>query len=491
VFGSRQARLSKPFTSTDWIVTYSLQHRFRATNSGPVLLTYRSPVPETHRATDKPASSRSEPPKKKPGIFGFLKILGPGLITGAADDDPSGIATYSQTGAQFGFGQLWTSLYQIPLLLAVQEACGRIGAVTGKGLAGVIKDHYSKKILVGVVLLVVIANTINIGADIGAVAEAGRLVVNVPFWLLAGATSVIILLLEIFISYRRYANFLKWLALTLLAYPATALIVHQPWKQILYATVVPHVELSFAFLFIITGVFGTSISPYMFFWQTSQEVEEEIDQGMPLDGRPRARRLRPFLRDMRIDTALGMVSAELAQWFIIITTATVLFSHGVNTINTAADAAKALEPLVKSFPNAGQVAKDIFAVGIIGLGLLGIPVLAGSASYALSEAMGWKEGLSKKLNDAPAFYGVIVAATLIGLALNFIGVDPIKALVFTAVFNGIAAIPLIFLIARINGSKAILGANVGGVLSRTFVWLTFGVMGLSGVALLFTTFFKP
>jgi NRAMP (natural resistance-associated macrophage protein)-like metal ion transporter len=429
----------------------------------------------------------SEPPKTsnnqtKPnetrGLFRFLKILGPGLITGAADDDPSGIATYSQTGAQFGFGQLWTSLYQIPLLWAVQEACGRIGAVTGKGLAGVIKEHYSRKILAGVVLLVVAANTINIGADIGAVAEAGRLVVNVPFWVLAVATTLAILLLEVFVTYKVYANFLKWLALALLSYPATALIVHQPWKQILYATVVPHIEFSFAFLFIITGVFGTSISPYMFFWQASQEVEEELAEEMPLKG------------NMRIDTALGMVSAELAQWFIIITTATVLFSHGMNTINTAADAAKALEPLVKSFPNSGQVAKDLFAVGIIGLGLLGIPVLAGSASYALSEALNWKIGLSRKLKDAPGFYGVIIASTFIGLALNFVGIDPIKALVFTAVFNGIAAVPLLFLIARINGNAAILGENSGGVLSRFFVWLTFGVMGLSGVALLYITIFK-
>jgi NRAMP (natural resistance-associated macrophage protein)-like metal ion transporter len=424
---------------------------------------------------------------RDPGWLRFLKILGPGIITGAADDDPSGIATYSQTGAQFGFGQLWTALYQIPLLLAVQEACGRIGAVTGKGLAGVIKEHYSRKILAGVVMLVVAANTINIGADIGAVAAAGRLVVDVPFWVLAVGTTVVVLLLEIFVSYRLYAKLLKWLALALLSYPATALIVKQPWKEIVYATVVPHIEFTFAFLFIITGVFGTSISPYMFFWQTSQEVEEEVASGMIVNGAVKKRKLRRFLRNMRIDTALGMVSAEVAQWFIIITTATVLYSHGTTTINTAADAAKALEPLVKSFPNSGQVAKDLFAIGVIGLGLLGIPVLAGSAAYALSEAFDWKEGLFRKLKDAPGFYGVIIASTFIGLILNFVGIDPIKALVFTAVFNGIAAVPLLFLIARINGSKAILGSHVGGPLSRTVVWITFGVMALSGLALLYTT----
>jgi len=433
-----------------------------------------------------------EPPKNsaKGKIAGFFRILGPGLITGAADDDPSGIATYSQTGAQFGFGQLWTSLYQVPLLLAVQEACARIGAVTGKGLAGVIKDHYSRKILIGVVVLVAVANTINIGADIGAVAAAAQLVVNVPFWLLAVATTALLVVSEVVISYKTCANVLKWLALALLSYPATAFIVKQPWKEILYATVVPHIELSFAFFFIITGVFGTSISPYMFFWQASQEVEEERAVKMKSDGDGKPRLPRRFLRDMRIDTLVGMASAELAQWFIIITTATVLFKHGTTTINTAADAAKAIEPLVRSFPDSGQVAKDVFAIGIVGLGLLGIPVLAGSAAYALAEAFGWKEGLSKKFRKARGFYGVIIVSMLIGLLLNFIGIDPMKALVFTAVFNGIAAVPLLYLIAKINASREILADERGGGLSRTFVWLTFGVMGLSAVALLYTLIYQ-
>jgi len=417
-----------------------------------------------------------------------LKALGPGIITGAADDDPSGIATYSQTGAQFGFGQLWTALYQIPLLLAVQEACGRIGAVTGKGLAGVIKEHYSRKVLIAMVLLVSVANTINIGADIAAVAEAAALVVNIPRWIFALMTTLLVVALEVFVCYANYARLLKWLALALLAYPATALIVAQPWRDILYATFVPHIEFSFSFLFIITGVFGTSISPYMFFWQASQEVEEEIadDVSLKPDGAPRLP--RRFLWDMKLDTAAGMIAAEAAQWFIIITTASVLFRHGVTNINTAADAAKALEPLVRSFPNSGEVARGIFAVGIIGLGLLGIPVLAGAAGYALSEAFGWKHGLSRKWNDARGFYGVIALATLIGLLMNFVGIDPMKALVFTAVFNGVAAVPLLFIVARINGSALILGNHRGGVLSRIFVWITFGVMALSGVALLYTTF---
>jgi len=432
-----------------------------------------------------PADETKGPPPSR--LKRCLAILGPGLITGAADDDPSGIATYSQTGAQFGFGQLWTALYQLPLLLAVQEACGRIGAVTGRGLSGVIRQHASRPVLMGAVALVVVANTINIGADIGAVAAAGQLVVaSAPFWLLAVITALVVIGLEVFVSYRAYAKVLKWLALALLAYPATALIIHQPWGEILRATVVPHIEFTFAFLFIITGVFGTSISPYMFFWQASQEVEEIIDRDLPRDAEQRPRLPRGYIRDLRIDTAVGMIASELTQWFIIITTASVLFTHGVTTINTAADAAKALEPLVKSFPNSGQIARDIFALGVIGLGMLGIPVLAGSAAYALAEALDWREGLSRRLAQAPGFYGVIIVSTLIGLALNFVGVDPIKALIFTAVFNGVAAVPLLYLVARINGDAAILGDRRGGVLSRMLVWTTFGVMALSSVALIWT-----
>jgi NRAMP (natural resistance-associated macrophage protein)-like metal ion transporter len=425
--------------------------------------------------------------RAKTGFLHVLKILGPGIITGAADDDPSGIATYSQTGAQFGFGQLWTAFYQIPLLLAVQEACARIGAVTGKGLAGVIKGHYSRAILVAVVLLVVVANTINIGADIAAVGEATNLVVPVPRTILVVLTAFIVLALEIFITYETYAKFLKWLALALLAYPATTLIVKQPWGEILRATLVPHIELTVSFLFIITGVFGTSISPYMFFWQASEEVEEERARNIPSLSNGQPHLPQGFISDMRVDTAAGMVAAELAQWFIIITTASVLYRHGVTNIQSAADAARALEPLVQSFPNAGAVARTIFAAGIVGLGLLAIPVLAGAAGYALSEAFGWKEGLSRKWNEAPGFYGVITVATLVGLSLNFTGINPMKALVFTAVFNGIAAIPLLFLIARINTNTAILGEYRGGLLSRLMLWTTFGVMGLSGAALIYTT----
>jgi NRAMP (natural resistance-associated macrophage protein)-like metal ion transporter len=439
------------------------------------------------RSVDAVTPHKHKDSRRKRNLTWFLRILGPGLVTGAADDDPSGIATYSQTGAQFGFGQIWTALYQIPLLIAVQECCARIGVVTGKGLAGVIKEHYSRTILTGVVLLVVAANTINIGADIGAVAAATQLVVDAPFWIYAVLTAIIIVVLEVWLSYRTYARFLKWLALALFSYPATALIIREPWGDIVRATLVPHVEFTFAFLFIITGVFGTTISPYMFFWQASQEVEEEIKGEIQISSAGRPILPLTFIGEMQIDNAVGMVASEIAQWFIIMTTASVLFSHGVTNIATAADAARALEPLVQSFPNSGQLAKDIFAVGVIGLGFLAIPVLAGSSAYALSEAVNWREGLSRKFGDARGFYGMIIVSTMVGLGLNFVGINPIKALVFTAVFNGIAAVPLLYLVARINGNEAILGARTGGVLSRFFVWVTVGIMGLAAVGLLYTT----
>ncbi len=435
-------------------------------------------------------AEKPEPPPEDSRPAGrlarFLKVLGPGVITGAADDDPSGIATYSQTGAQFGYGQLWTALYQIPLMVAVQECCARIGSVTGQGLAGVIRRHYSRPILVVMVMLVVVANTINIGADIGAVAAAAQLVVKLPLWVFTVLTTVTVAALEIQISYQTYAKALKWLALALLAYPATAFMISEPWGEILRATVIPHVEFTFQFLFIVTGVFGTSISPYMFFWQASQEVEEEIALGVTNgdDGQPRLP--WDFLENMRIDTTVGMIFAELAQWFIIITTGSVLFRHGITNIATAADAAEALVPLVRSFPSSGQVARDLFAVGVIGLGLLAIPVLAGSAAYAMAEAFEWREGLSRKFGEARGFYGVIIVSTGVGLLLNFTHINPMKALVFTAVFNGIAAVPLLFMIARINDSRAIMGENRGGVLSRGLVWLTFAVMGLCAVGMFAT-----
>lgn len=410
--------------------------------------------------------------------------MGPGLTTGAADDDPSGIATYSQTGAQFGYGQLWTALYMLPFMTAVQEACARIGLVTGKGIAAVVKEHYNRKVLYAVIGLVVVANTINIGADIGAMAAAAQLLVPVPFVVLTLLFTAIILTLEIFTNYKTYSKILKWLALTLLAYPITVFIVDQPWSTVLKATVIPHFEFSFDFLFIITGVFGTTITPYMFFWQASQEVEEEKAKGLIRDGKPRIG--WPHIHAMRKDNNVGMVISEFTTWCILLVGGTVLHNSGVTDIKNAADAAKALEPLVHSFPNAGYLAKLIFSVGIIGLGLLAVPVLSGSAAYAVAEAFDWNASLNLKLKKAHGFYGVITIATMVGLIINFIGIDPLKALVYTAVINGIAAVPLLFLIVRIAASDKIMGQYKSGLLSKVLLWATFVIMGAAAVALFFT-----
>lgn len=414
-----------------------------------------------------------------------LRILGPGLITGASDDDPSGIATYSQTGTQFGYGQLWTALYMLPFLAGVQEACARIGVVTGKGIAAVVREHFSKPVLYIVVLLVLIANTINIGADIGAMAAAANLLFPLPFVVFPLLFTMLILVLEIFLSYKVYSRILKWLTLSLLAYPLTVFIVAEPWPTILQATFLPHIELNFQFLFIITGVLGTTISPYMFFWQASEETEEEREAHLlDKDGRPRIN--WGFIRNIRIDTLFGMFFSEVVTWAIIVVTATVLHSNGVTNVRTAADAAQALQPLVHSFPNAGYIAKVLFATGIIGLGLLAIPVLAGSASYAVSESLQWVEGLDQKLTKAWGFYGVITVATLIGLLLNFIGIDPMKALVYAAVINGVVAVPLIFIIALIARDPTIMGQYKSSWLSNLLIWLTFVGMGAAAVGMFVT-----
>jgi NRAMP (natural resistance-associated macrophage protein)-like metal ion transporter len=414
----------------------------------------------------------------------LLKIAGPGIITGAADDDPSGIATYTQTGAQFGYGQLWTALLILPMLIAVQEACARIGAVTGKGIAAVVKERYSKKVLYGMLVLIVVANTINLGADLGAMGAAAQLIVPVNFTVLVLFFTAAILILEIFTTYKTYARILKWLCVTLFSYVITVFLVKEPWAVILRATFVPHIEFTPAFFFIITGVIGTTISPYMFFWEASEEVEEEKSKGMIRKGVPQL--TKPFMMRLRMDNFAGMLSSQIAAWCVIVVAATVLHANGVTHIESAAQAAKALEPLVHSFPHAGFLAELIFAVGIIGLGFLAVPVFSGSAAFALSEALDWKAGLNLKLKRAHGFYGVITIATLVGLMINFIGINPIQALVVTAVINGVVAVPLIFLIARIARNKEIMGEYRSGMLSNVLVWAAFVFMGAAAVAMFAT-----
>ena len=407
----------------------------------------------------------------------ILRTLGPGLITGAADDDPSGIATHAQAGAAFGYSQLWALTICLPLMIAVQEASARIGLATGHGLAKAATARYSKKVVYFMVILILIANTINIGADIAAVGAALQLLIPLPLLLLSTVFTVFVLILEIFVGYHAYARFLKILSLSVLSYAVTAFLVSEPWREIFIATFVPQIEWKTEYLYVIVAIFGTTISPYMFFWQAAEEVEE----------REYANKKHTALRtlkELRIDTVVGMLFSIVGSWFVLVTTATVLHNNGVTNINTAADAAKALEPLVQTFPNAGVIAKAIFAIGIIGMGLLGIPVLAGSASYAFSETFGLNAGLDKKAWEAKGFYGVIVISTLVGFGMTLIGIDPIKALIFAAVINGLVAVPLILIIYGISSNEEIMGSYVGGKLSSRMLLLTFLIMFLCALALL-------
>ena len=414
----------------------------------------------------------------------FLRVLGPGLVTGAADDDPSGIATYSQAGAAYGGGLLWTFPFMYPLLLAVQESCARIGAITGKGLAANLKEHYSRPMLYSAVALVVVANTLNIGADIGAMASTLQLFVDLPYELLAVGFAVGAILLQIGVSYKTYAKILKWLAISLLAYPVTAFVIGQDWGHVLRATFSLPTHLDMTMMYIIVGMLGTTISPYLFFWDTSEVVEEEIKKHNLAKIGHNQLSTKHFLHKIRVDNFVGMSLASATAWFIVVVCASVLFSQGVTSINSASDAARALEPLVSSFPNSGLIAKLIFSVGIIGLGMLAVPVLAGSASYAISESLGWREGFWRSVHRAAGFYGVIVIATLVGLSLNFLGIDPIKALLFTAVVNGIAAVPLLYMIARVGNNHAIMGDYKNSLWSNIGVWLAFIVMFVAAAILL-------
>ncbi len=407
-----------------------------------------------------------------------LARVGPGLITGVADDDPSGIATYSQAGAQFGLNMLWTMPLAFPLMGAVQHMCALIGRVTGKGLAANIKTAFPPAVLKIVVALLLVANTLNIAADVAAMGEVAQLVTGVDRHIMTVVFVVITLLLQVLVPYHRYVSFLKWLTLSLLAYAAVLFTVHVPWGEVALRTVWPKIKLDGAAAMVVVGVFGTTISPYLFFWQASEEVED-------MHANNRARSLlrdpgaaKDELRRIRWDTWSGMFYSDVTAFFIILATAVTLHAAGITNIETAAQAASALRPL------AGNFAFLLFALGILGVGLIGVPVLAGSGGYALCEAMGWKWGLERKAADARGFYGVIAVSVLLGLVIQYSPINPMKALFWSAVINGVVAVPLLAVITLLVSKKAVMGAYVAGWPLVALGWIATAVMGVASVLML-------
>lgn len=413
----------------------------------------------------------------------YWKILGPGLITGAADDDPSGIATYSQMGASQGFGLIWLSLFSFPLMVVVQEMCARIGLATGVGLAANIKKYYSKKILYLCTMLLLFANVFNIGADLGAMAKGTQLIFpSINFTFLIFLFAIFSLFLQIFISYKKYAKYLKYLTFILFAYVVSAFSVKINWWEVLQNTIIPSFHFSKDMVILVCAALGTTISPYLFFWQSSQEVEEEVLKGEITIEARRAANNQEDVRKMRIDVWSGMFVSNLVMFFIIAACAETLFANGITNIGTASDAALALRPF------AGDFAFTLFALGILGTGLLAIPVLAGSASYAISESFGWKTGLYRKLKQATAFYGVIIIAMVLGIILNFVGLDPIKALIYAAVLNGIISPVMIFFIIHLSGNSEVMGNFKTKTIGNVFGWLAFVLISLVSVGAIVSIF---
>ncbi|MEA2781798.1 MAG: hypothetical protein QOK29_3342 [Rhodospirillaceae bacterium] len=419
-------------------------------------------------------------PVKQPERPKLLQIIGPGLITGASDDDPSGIATYSQVGAQFGYGLAWTLFFSYPLMAAIQEISARIGRVTGIGIAGNLRRHYPRWLSTGIVGLLLIANTINLGADLGAMAAALKLLIDGPALLYVVIFGIFSAALQIFTRYARYVSILKWLCLSLLSYVICAFVVDVPWLDVAHAVVWPPISLKPEYVMAVVAVLGTTISPYLFFWQAEQEVEEEKE-------RPEARPLirapeqapREFAR-IRIDTYLGMALSNLIGFFIVVTTAATLHAHGTNDIQTSAQAAEALRAV------AGPLTFFVFATGIIGTGLLTMPALAASAAFALGETLSWRVGLAQRPHRAKAFYGAIAIATAVGIGLNFTPIDPIKALYWSAVINGIVAVPVMAMMMRLTMRRSIIGRFT---LPRPLLllgWLATAVMAMTVVGMVAT-----
>jgi NRAMP (natural resistance-associated macrophage protein)-like metal ion transporter len=431
----------------------------------------QTPQDEADLKSGEPASDKRR---------NLLQILGPGLITGASDDDPSGIATYSQAGAQFGYDLGWVMLFSWPLMCAIQEISARIGRVTGRGLAGAIKGHFPAPVLYFLVLLLFIANTINLGADLGAMAAGLNLIVKGPQLLYVAGFGVICALLEVFVRYSRYVAVLKWLTLSLFTYVAVAFVVDVPWDQVAYHLVVPNVKLDATYLTVVVAILGTTISPYLFFWQAEEEAEDTKERpgAVPLNRAP-AQAVPEFKR-IRIDTYFGMFLSNAVAIFIMTTTAATLHAHGITNIQTSAQAAEALKPI------AGNFAFFIFALGIVGTGLLAVPVLAGSSAFAIGETFGWHVGLARQLKRAPTFYAIIVIGIVIGIGLNYIDIDPIKALFWSAVINGVVAVPVMAILMILSSRPKVMGRFVLPPILKAVGWTATAVMLAAAVGMFAT-----
>ncbi|HMI52854.1 MAG TPA: Nramp family divalent metal transporter [Candidatus Saccharimonadales bacterium] len=428
----------------------------------------------------RPKTANQESSGKR--VWAYLRRLGPGLVTGAADDDPSGIATYSQVGAQFGFAMLWTMLFSFPLMTATQEICGRIGRITGAGIAENVRKHYPRPLLYALVLLLCGANVFNLSADVSAMAAAAQLLAGGPAAAYVVAFGAVSLLLEIYVPYTKYVRYLKWLTLVLFAYVATVFVIHVPWGAALRATVLPSLSLKPEYLLGLVAVLGTTISPYLFFWQASEEAEDvrRVRGESALKNKPE--QASQQFRRIASDTRLGMGFSNLVAFFIILTAGVTLHNGHSSGIETSADAARALEPL------AGRLAFVLFASGIIGTGLLAVPVLAGSAAYGVAETFRWRASLETRPQQAPKFYAVLSGATILGVLLNFWGIDPIRALYWSAILNGITAVPLLFVLMLLANNKAVVGKFTLPGYLLILGWAATAVMTAASVGVLWSSF---
>ncbi len=437
--------------------------------------------------TKLPAKSPNDSPDreaigaKRPGFLRrTLVVLGPGVITGAADDDPSGISTYSVAGAAYGYATLWITLLTFPLMAAVQLMCARLGIVTGQGLAAAVRSNYPRWVLWGACSILVVANVINIGADLGGMAEATQLITGIRPFLWIPIYAVLILGLLIWTSYKLIARVFKWMTLVLFAYVLTSFFAHVDWKQALVVTLVPHLEWSRGFLAVLVGILGTTISPYLFFWQAAEEVEEDRAKGRTTVAQRKGATIKE-LKDARADTVAGMFFSNFIMYFIILTTAATLHAHGHTQIATAREAAEALRPL------AGNGAYLLFTLGLIGTGMLGVPVLVGSSAYAVAEGANWRGSMADRPKRARAFYGVMAVAMGLGFALNYMGLNAVKMLFWSAVINGLLAPPLILLVILLTSSREVMGKHVNSRMLKYLGWATFAVMTAAAAGMLITS----